>query len=92
MRCLGYLLLVLIAAPFYGVILKMLPGWLVVVLILTVVWRMFRLVSEAMLGQEGASHMMGILAADVVRGAFRGGLVLAALPLRMVRNARRVAR
>jgi hypothetical protein len=92
MRCLGYLLLGLIAAPFYGVILKMLPGWLVVVLILIVVWRMFRLAAEALLGRDGTSHMMGILAADVVRGVFRGGMVLAGLPFRMLRNGRRVAR
>lgn len=92
MRWLGYILLVLITAPFYGVILKMLPGWLVVVLIGIAVWRTFRLIAEALLGREGASHMMGILAADVVRGLFRWGLILAASPFRMLRNARRAAR
>src|ERR1022692_3492327 len=56
MRWLGYIVLLLLAAPFYGIILKMLPGWLVVVLILIAIWRTFRVVAEALLGREGASH------------------------------------
>src|SRR6202167_6487326 len=92
MRWLGYIVLLLLAAPFYGIILKMLPGWLVVVLILIAIWRTFRLIAEALLGREGASHMMGILAADVVRSMFLGGVVLAALPLRMLRHSRRTVR
>ena len=92
MRCLGYLLLVLIAGPFYGVILKMLPGWLIAVLIVMLVWRTFRLIAEALLGRAGASHMIGILAADVVRGMFKWSLILATLPFRMLLNARREAR
>ena len=91
MRWLGYIVLLLLAAPFYGIILKMLPGRLVVVLILIAIWRTFRLVAEALLGHEGTSHVVGILAADVVRSMFRGGLVLAALPLRMLR-VRRIVR
>jgi hypothetical protein len=89
MRWLGWILLALIAAPFYPVILKILPGWLVVVLIGVAVWRTLRRIAEALLGREAASHMIGILAADVVRGLFRGGLLLAALPFRLLRDARR---
>jgi hypothetical protein len=89
MRWLGCIVLALIAAPFYPVILKILPGWLVVVLIGVAVWRTFRRIAEAVLGREAASHMIGILAADVVRGLFRGGLVLAVLPFRLLRDARR---
>ncbi len=89
MRWLGCILLAVIAAPFYGLILKMLPSWLVVVLVGVAVWRTLRLIAVALLGREAASHMMGILAADVVRGVFRGGLLLATLPFRMLRSARR---
>ncbi len=92
MRYLGYLVLVVIAAPFYGVLFKMLPGWLVVAVVLIVTWRALRFVAEALLGREAAAHMMGILAADVVRSVFRGGVALAALPFRMLRNARRAVR
>jgi hypothetical protein len=41
-----------------------LPGWLVVVMIGIAVWRTFRLIAEGLLGRAGASHMMGILAAN----------------------------
>jgi hypothetical protein len=89
MRWLNCIVLALIAAPFYPFILKILPGWLVVVLIRVAVWRAFRRIAEALLGREAVSHMIGILAADVVRGLFRGGLLLAALPFRLLRGARR---
>jgi hypothetical protein len=89
MRWLGCILLAVIAAPFYGVILKMLPGWLVLVLVGLAAWRTLRTIAAGLLGREAASYMIGILAADVVMGVFRGGLLLAALPFRMLRNARR---
>lgn len=44
-RCLGCILLAVIAAPFYAVILKILPSWLVVVLVGIAVWRTLRLMT-----------------------------------------------
>jgi membrane-bound ClpP family serine protease len=89
---LGYVILLLVAAPFCDIILNMLPTWLWVVLVVIAAWMLFRFVAEAILGREGASHMMGILAADVVRGAFRLLLCLVAAPFRLLRYALRTAR
>jgi hypothetical protein len=77
-RWLGYILLLLVAAPFYGLIIRVLPGWLLFVLAVISIWRMFRLVAETLLGRAGAFHMMGILAADAVRGVFRCARILVA--------------
>lgn len=92
LRWLGYFVLVIITAPFYTIILKMVPGWLLLALLAIAVWRMFRLIAEALLGREAASHMVGILAADVVHALFRCSMLLAVFPFRVLRNVWRAAR
>jgi hypothetical protein len=85
-------ILLLLAAPFIDSALDMLPTWLLFVLLLLGLCIVLRFVAALILGQEGASHMMGVLAADVVRGVFKLGLVLALLPFRMLRSAWRATR
>jgi hypothetical protein len=89
---LGYVVLLLITAPFYDVVLDMMPRWLLLALLVIAAWMLFRFIAEAVLGRAAAAHMMGILAADVVRGTFRLILILAAMPFRLVRYAFRAAR
>jgi hypothetical protein len=88
---LGYIVLLLVTAPLYDVVLGMLPTWLLLALLVIGAWMLFRFIAEALLGREGAAHMIGILAADVVRGAFRLALSLVAVPFRLLRYVFRAA-
>ena len=89
---LGYVVLLLVTAPLYDVVFGMLPPWLLLALLVIAAWMLFRFIAEALLGREGVSHMMGILAADVVRGGFRLVLFLATVPFRLLLYAFRAAR
>jgi hypothetical protein len=55
-------------------------------------WMLFRFIAETLLGRESAAHMIGILAADAVRGTFRLVLFVAAVPFRLLRYVFRAAR
>jgi len=79
----GYVVLLLITAPLVDVFMGWLPGGLLIVLTVAAAWMFVRFIAEALLGREGAAHMMGILAADVVRAAFRLVLFLAIAPFRL---------
>jgi hypothetical protein len=87
MSWLGFVTLLLILTPFMDVILDELPLWLLLAILLLSVWFLFRFVAEALLGRKGAAYMMGILAANAVRAVFRFGLIIAALPFRLIRWA-----
>jgi hypothetical protein len=92
MQWLGYVILLLVTAPFYDIIINLLPCWLLVVLLVIGAWMLFRFIAETLLGRESAAHMIGILAADAARGVFRLFLFAAATPLRLLLYAFRVGR
>jgi len=87
-----YVVLLLLAAPFIDSAIDMLPTWLLLALLLLAMWIAIRFLAALVLGQEGASHMIGILAADIVRGVIKLGLFLAFLPFRALRYAWRATR
>jgi hypothetical protein len=92
MRWVGCIVLLLIAAPFYDVIFGLLPRWLLLLLSVAAVWQILRLAAEAVLGRAATSHMIGLLAADAVRGSCRFIGVVLVLPFRLARYAWRATR
>jgi hypothetical protein len=89
---LRYVVLLAVTAPFYDIIINLLPFWLLVVLLVIGAWMLFRFIAETLLGRESAAYMIGILAAVAARGVFRLFLVAAAMPLRLLLYAFRVGR
>lgn len=69
---LGTVIAMLVLAPFLSVLLDALPLWLLLTLMAFIALSFCRAIMNAMLGPAATSHMVGILAADVVRLFFRG--------------------
>ncbi len=67
----GTLLAYLVFAPFAGVLLEMFPWWVSPLLLVVFVMSVLRAASGLLLGERATGHMVGILAADVVRGIFK---------------------
>ncbi len=80
---LGGVVLMALAGPIIEALVDALPGWLLCLLLIWMGWWLLRAVAELILGKHAASHMVGILAADVVRACFRGLFWLLALPFRL---------
>lgn len=76
----GGVLAYLLFAPFVGVVLDMLPWWVSPLLLIAFVMSVLRAASSFFLGDRASDHMVGILAADLVRGFFR----LLFLPFRLL--------
>ena len=64
---LGLLLLIPIVAPFVEALLGELPLWVSLLILAIVGLAIFRGLAGLLIGARAADHMMGILAADVVR-------------------------
>jgi hypothetical protein len=67
----GALLAYLIFAPFVGLLLAMFPWWVSPLLLVVFVMSVLRAASDLLLGERASGHMVGILAAGVVRGIFK---------------------
>lgn len=68
------------AGPILDALYDLLPGWLLLLLALGTAVSLFRWVASLVIGDDAAGHMLGTLAADVVRGCFR----LLFLPFRLL--------
>ncbi len=71
MGMIGSIVLCLILAPFVESLLGALPAWISMLIMIAVGISIFRGLASLFLGQYAASHMVGILAADVVKFFFR---------------------
>jgi hypothetical protein len=85
----GGLVLTLLAQPLIDALVDALPGWLLLLLLLGLVWWIIRAVAGLILGREAAGHMTGILAADAVRLVVRAMFWIIALPFRLIGAALR---
>lgn len=72
-------LLLPIVSPFVESAVATLPGWVSLALIAIIVLSLARAAASVLLGRRAAEHMVGILAADLVRSA----LSLLFLPIRL---------
>lgn len=81
-RIIGGVMLVSILIPLVPLILDALPWWFNLLLVLSALMWLLRTVSSFVLGARAADHMVGILAADVVRFVFW----LLLVPFRMLRR------
>ena len=81
----GALVAYLIFVPFSGVILAMFPWWVSPLLLVGFVMSVVRAASGLLLGDRASDHMVGILAADVVRGLFKAFLFPFRLLARLAR-------
>ncbi len=85
-QLLGFVLLVLVLAPFIDAMFGELPAWVSLALVVAGGLSLLRLVASLVLGARAADTMVGSLAATAVVAALR----LAFLPLRVVGAAVRV--
>ena len=78
------LVLMLLLSPFIESLISSLPSWVNLLLLIAIGWALVRATFRFMLGPRAADHMVGILAADVVRGVFRAVLFTLTLPFRFI--------
>jgi hypothetical protein len=71
MGILGGIVLSLILAPFVESLFGSLPSWISILILAAVGMAIFRGIASLFLGERAAGHMVGVLAADVVRFFFR---------------------
>jgi hypothetical protein len=79
----GLVALILIT-PFVGILLDALPLWLQLLLIVAICFSLFRAFVSLFLGGHAADHMIGSLAANVVRFCFLAVIQLFVLPFRVI--------
>lgn len=82
------ILLSFLLAPFISSLLGSLPPIVSILLIVGIVFWGIRGIFSLLLGQAAADHMVGALAAGVVRGAF---MIVFALPMMLLRLLFRAA-
>ena len=81
-QLLGGLVLMLLLTPFIESFVSSLPPWVNLLLLVWIGWAMIQAAIRFILGPMAAGHMVGILAADVVRFGFRAVFFVLALPFR----------
>jgi hypothetical protein len=74
----------LLLAPFVESLVSSLPWWVSVLILIGIGWAILRSFARLVLGAGGADHLVGTLAADVVRATFRGVFMLLFFPFRIV--------
>jgi hypothetical protein len=67
----GGVVLLLVLSPFVESLIGSLPWWITSLLVVMLGLSLLRAVSNALIGRGASDHMVGNLAADVVRGGFR---------------------
>ncbi|HZT32754.1 MAG TPA: hypothetical protein VFA33_22895 [Bryobacteraceae bacterium] len=82
-QLLGGIVLMLLLAPFIESFVGSLPSWVSFLLLVWIGWAMIRALIRFILGARAADHMVGILAADAVRGLFGVVFFVLALPFRL---------
>ncbi len=83
-QLLGGIVLMLLLAPFIESFVSSLPWWVNLLLLFGIGWAVIRGLSRFVLGARAADHMVGTLAADVVRALFRAVFFALALPFRFI--------
>ena len=90
---LGFVFLLMVSGPFVDSLLDTLfdlaPWWLLLLLGILLTFSLLGVVSRVLIGRRAADHMVGILAADVVRFGFRMAFGLIALPFRLLFGGQR---
>jgi cellulose synthase/poly-beta-1,6-N-acetylglucosamine synthase-like glycosyltransferase len=67
----GFFVLSILLSPLFEVIFSMLPWWLTLLIGVGFAVAIARALMALVLGRRATDHMVGILAADAVRGLFR---------------------
>ena len=80
----GGIALMVILAPFVEALFASLPLWLMLLLFVGLVLSFLRGLSSAVLGDRASDHMVGTLAADIVRFCFVGSFKLLLMPFRII--------
>ncbi len=90
---LGFIFLLMISGPFIDVLLDTLfdlaPWWLLLLIGILLLFALLGALSRMLIGRRAADHMVGTLAADVVRFGFRMAFGLVALPFRLLFGGQR---
>jgi hypothetical protein len=90
---LGFVVLLMVTGPFVDSLLDTLfalaPWWLLLLLGILMVFSLLGAVSRMLIGRRAADHMVGTLAADVVRFGFKMAFGLVALPFRLLFGGQR---
>lgn len=90
---LGFIVLLMVSGPFVDSLLDTLldlaPWWLLLLLGILLVFSLLGALSRMLIGRKASDHMVGTLAADVVRFGFKALLGLAALPFRLLFGGQR---
>jgi len=89
----GFIVLLMVTGPFIDSLLDALfdltPWWLLLLFGILLVFALLGALSRLMIGRRATGHMVGTLAADVVRSGCRMLFGLIALPLRLVFGGQR---
>ena len=83
-QILGSIVLMILLTPFVENLVVWLPAWVTLLLLAGIVLAIIRGFFSLVLGSRAADNMVGSLAADVVRAAFRGVFFMFTLPLRFI--------
>ena len=83
-QLLAGIIMMLLLAPFVESLVSSLPWWVSILILIGVGWAILRSFARLVLGAGAADEMVGTLAADVVRGTFRGVFFLLFFPFRIV--------
>lgn len=90
---LGFVVLLMVTGPFIDFLLDtflaLAPWWLLLLLAMLIAFSLLGALSRMLIGRRATDHMVGTLAADVVRGGFRIAFGLVALPFRLLFGAQR---
>jgi amino acid transporter len=80
----GGIVLMLLLEPFVESLFAALPWWLTIAVLVVLVLSLLRGLSGLVLGGRASDHMVGILAADIVRFCFVGFFQILAMPFRLI--------
>jgi len=81
---LGGLFLITLLGPFVEMLFESLPSWLTLMVLALICLSLLRAFLGLVLGRRASDHVVGILAADVVRFCFVSVLEILFLPFRMI--------
>ena len=89
MSVIAVLLFMPFIAAFVEELFAVLPAWVGLLLLVAIGLTILRAITSAIIGRGPSDHMVGILAADVVRLVLRMAIWLVAFPFRTLARAAR---
>jgi hypothetical protein len=84
MSVIGGIIAIALLGPFVESVFSALPWWLTTIILLLFLLSLLRGLSNLVLGSRASDHMVGILAADVVRACFGGLFYVFTFPFRLL--------